>query len=479
MIREKQLLIANSHRLTDILITILAFLLSALTSKLLNHENFNGYINSFQHVIAFLIVICWYSVFSWTAIYDYSNGESFFRIVSNTIQSVLLSSAVLFTSFYIFKIQNVSRFLIIVFIIYDIILLCLSKFIILRVNQKRSVNKDKRKHILIIGTKDRAKELILSIREKTPHTYKIIGCLDIQDNTEGLSVVDGCKVIGCINELERHLIDNVVDELVFAAPLRIIKDADKYIAMAEDMGVHVRIIPDWQLHYLMYEPDIATIKFKPIAGVPTMALHMTTPNEGALCFKTIFDIFSSAVLLLILSPLFLVVSSFIKLSSKGPVFFKQERLGLHGRKFFVYKFRTMVENAEDLKEKLKDKNEADGPVFKIKNDPRIIPYLGTLLRKTNLDELPQLINVLKGEMSLVGPRPPIPSEVTGYEIWQRRRLSMRPGITCLWQISPNRNDISFDDWMKLDLEYIDSWSLLLDLKILFMTVQTVLKVSGR
>jgi len=189
----------------------------------------------------------------------------------------------------------------------------------------------------------------------------------------------------------------------------------------------------------------------------------------------VFSLFA----LILASPLLILISILIKLSSKGPVFFKQERVGLYGRKFNVYKFRTMIQNAEDKLEELKDKNEADGPVFKIKKDPRIIPFIGKFLRKVSLDELPQLINVLEGEMSLVGIRPPIESEVKEYNIWQRRRLSMKPGITCLWQIQPNRNDLTFDQWMDLDLEYIDNWSLSLDLKVLFKTVLVVFTAQGR
>lgn len=145
----------------------------------------------------------------------------------------------------------------------------------------------------------------------------------------------------------------------------------------------------------------------------------------------------------------------------------------------VYKFRAMVADAEARRQELEALDEADGPVFKIKKDPRIIPFVGTLLRKASLDELPQLINILKGEMSLVGPRPPIPAEVEKYDIWQRRRLSMKPGLTCLWQITPNRNEVGFEEWMKMDLEYIDNWSLGLDLKIFLKTAQAVLMGAGR
>ena len=183
--------------------------------------------------------------------------------------------------------------------------------------------------------------------------------------------------------------------------------------------------------------------------------------------------------LLLLSPVFLIIMMLIKLTSKGPIFFKQKRLGFNGREFDCYKFRTMVIDAEDKLKELETLNEADGPAFKIKKDPRIIPFIGTFLRKSSLDELPQLINVFIGEMSLVGPRPPIPNEVQQYNVWERRRLSMRPGITCLWQIAPKRNDLSFNQWMELDLKYIDNWSLKLDIFILFKTVKVVVFGEGR
>jgi lipopolysaccharide/colanic/teichoic acid biosynthesis glycosyltransferase len=173
----------------------------------------------------------------------------------------------------------------------------------------------------------------------------------------------------------------------------------------------------------------------------------------------------------------LAISFLIKLDSKGPIFFKQARVGLRGRQFYLYKFRTMVVNAEELRKKLDAQNEMDGPVFKIKNDPRITK-IGGFLRRTGLDEIPQLFNVLKGEMSLIGPRPPLLSEVKQYQRWQLRRLSIKPGITGLWQIQPNRNDIKFENWMRMDLKYIDDWSPRLDAVLLFKTVKTVILRTG-
>jgi exopolysaccharide biosynthesis polyprenyl glycosylphosphotransferase len=192
--------------------------------------------------------------------------------------------------------------------------------------------------------------------------------------------------------------------------------------------------------------------------------------------KSFIDYSISLTAMIVLFPVMALIAALIKMDG-GPVFFLQKRMGLNGRRFLCYKFRTMVVNAEQLKESLMSQNEQEGPVFKIKNDPRVTS-IGRFLRKTSLDELPQLINVLKGDMSLVGPRPPIPSEVKQYKRWQTRRLSMKPGITCIWQVS-GRNNIPFEQWMKLDMQYIDNWSLKLDLVILLKTVKVVFIGDGQ
>lgn len=292
-------------------------------------------------------------------------------------------------------------------------------------------------------------------------------------------VRNGIQVIGTIDNLEKILWEQVVDELIFAMPLRKIENADKYISLAEEIGVPVRIIPDWQIQQLRYRPGIASIQFEELLGLRTLALTTTPVRYGELLIKSTFDCVVVGMVMILFLPLFLLIACAIKLSSRGPVFFKQERCGLNGRKFMVYKFTTMMADAEARRKKLEALDEADGPVFKIKKDPRIIPFVGTLLRKTGLDELPQLINILNGEMSLVGPRPPIPAEVEEYDIWQRRRLSMKPGLTCIWQVTPSRNEIPFEEWMKMDLSYIDNWSLWFDFKKMLRTAKAVLMGAGR
>jgi exopolysaccharide biosynthesis polyprenyl glycosylphosphotransferase len=209
---------------------------------------------------------------------------------------------------------------------------------------------------------------------------------------------------------------------------------------------------------------------------PAMIFSTTPDSSTALLMKDISDRVFALLGIILFSPVMLGISLLVKVTSKGPIFFRQERSGLNGKRFLMYKFRTMVENADQMKDSLQEKNEMDGPVFKITDDPRLT-RLGKILRKTSLDELPQVFNVLKGEMALVGPRPPLPKEVSRYDLWQRRKLSMKPGLTCLWQIS-GRNDINFERWMKMDLEYIDNWSLWLDTKILFKTIPAVILGTG-
>jgi lipopolysaccharide/colanic/teichoic acid biosynthesis glycosyltransferase len=193
--------------------------------------------------------------------------------------------------------------------------------------------------------------------------------------------------------------------------------------------------------------------------------------------KRATDVVLSVAALLGLSPLFAILGALIKLTGAGPVFFAQRRVGHQGRIFKMLKFRSMVVNAEELKLRLVAENESNGPVFKMRRDPRVTA-IGKFIRKYSLDELPQLINVLLGDMSIVGPRPPVPSEVVNYEPWQYRRFAVRPGLTCLWQVSPDRYRISFDGWMRLDLSYIDHWNLSLDFELIVRTIDVVLRGTG-
>ena len=283
----------------------------------------------------------------------------------------------------------------------------------------------------------------------------------------------GLKLVGVFGreDVRSLLHDGGVDELILVVDRESLNEFTETFLLCEELGVTARVVLNFFPH------SIARMELTEFDGFPLLSFSTTPTNEALMFVRRILDVVLASIMLLIAGPLFMLPTAIlIKLTSPGPVLFRQKRCGLNGRQFVMYKFRSMVDNAEQLRVELEALNEMDGPVFKSSSDPRITT-IGKLIRRRSIDELPQLFNVLRGDMSLVGPRPPLPAEVARYERWQRRRLSMKPGMTCLWQIS-GRNEVSFEDWMKLDLTYIDNWSLLLDLKILLKTVPVVLLGRG-
>jgi len=263
-----------------------------------------------------------------------------------------------------------------------------------------------------------------------------------------------------------------VDEVIVALPLRRRRALiEKIVEACEEQGIMVRVRTD------LFDLRVARPQVDTIDGVPVVTIR-SGPEEGwQLVLKRVIDILGSAALLILLAPFLLLVALLVRLDSQGPVLFMQERVGLNRRRFKLIKFRTMVQEADKKQELFEALNEADGPVFKIRNDPRVT-RLGRFLRQFSIDELPQLINVLKGEMSLVGPRPLPLRDVKLIDAqWHKRRFSVKPGLTCLWQVN-GRSDLSFERWVRMDLEYIDTWSLALDLKILLKTIPVVFRGSG-
>jgi exopolysaccharide biosynthesis polyprenyl glycosylphosphotransferase len=480
MLREQNDIITQTHKVLDICLTATAFVGAYVIKRQLLPESFRGLTTAPNYyVVLLMIIIIWHVTFNVYGVYRTYRTRTYAQIFWNMTTAVSIGMLILGLCLYFFRITAVSRLMIGLFFALNIVLLAASKGIVYRILTHFREKGFNSRNLLIVGSRERAKDVIESVGDHLVSGYRVLGCLDTDPREVGKVVKKGLRVIGTVDQLKRILLKQVVDELVFAMPLTKINNADKCIAVAEEMGVAVRILPDWQIHKLMYNPAIAHIRFQDFLGLPTMGLHSTPTDYGELIIKNAIDYIFAGIATLLSLPLFLVVAAAIKTASKGPVFFKQERCGLNGRKFMLYKFRTMRADAEERRQELRTLNEADGPVFKIKNDPRIIPFVGTFLRKTGFDELPQLINVLRGEMTLVGPRPPIPSEVEEYDIWQRRRLSMKPGLTCIWQSTSNRNDVGFEDWMKMDLSYIDNWSLELDLRILLKTAAVVLTGAGR
>ncbi len=324
------------------------------------------------------------------------------------------------------------------------------------------------RNIIIVGTGPRAIHFIHGIRDHKEFGLKIMGIVDDDPSKTGQEV-EGFKVIGTIQDISKILLSGKmdIDQIVFIVPRRWLERIQEPVLFCETVGIPVSVAVDF------FDLQFVQGKESSILGMPFLTFDSTPTDDGQLIIKRAMDIVLCSVALILLAPLFLVVAVLIKLTSPGPVFFRQQRSTLNHRSFTLYKFRTMFNDAEQRLEELQKYNEMEGPVFKMENDPRVTP-LGKFLRKTSIDELPQLWNILCGHMSIVGPRPPLPSEVDEYDPWHRRRLSMRPGLTCLWQISGRNKIVNFDQWMRLDLEYIDNWSIWLDLKIILQTIPVVL-----
>ncbi|MBT3386841.1 MAG: sugar transferase [Desulfobacula sp.] len=480
MLNEHSSFILDMQKTIDIGITGFSFIVAYFIKRNLLPGSMSNLSNDPNYyIILLLIIIAWFISFKWMDMYMSYREQEFWQFFTTILKSCFMGIILVSITMYLLRIQGVSRLLMGIFLVLNVSLLTLSKFIIFKILEKVRTDGLNTKNILIVGSKERARQVIEVVEKHKATGYMVLGCFEVDEEKLGQSVFNEHKVIGLVKDLEEYLQNNIVDELIFAMSLKKLKNGDRYLAFAESMGIKVRIVPDWELHYLMYRPNIAAVNFEEFLGVHTMALQSTPQNEGKMLIKHVGDFLGAFILTIILLPVFIGIGLAIKIFSKGPIFYKQERLGMNGRVFMVYKFRTMIEHADEMLKELAEMNEADGPAFKIKDDPRIIPWVGTFLRKTSLDELPQLFNVLKSEMSLVGPRPPISKEVDEYSVWQRRRLSMKPGMTCLWQIAPRRNELSFEDWMKLDLQYIDNWSLFNDFKILVLTAKAVLTGAGR
>jgi exopolysaccharide biosynthesis polyprenyl glycosylphosphotransferase len=302
--------------------------------------------------------------------------------------------------------------------------------------------------------------------------YRIIaiftGSVQLKEKYEKAIILLPDEYLAVLNDLMEV---DIIDEVIYFKGKVIPAEVRNTVRSCEELGVV------FSLNYTDQNNKL-TNAIKTIIGNQKFLTFINIPhNSFALTIKKIMDLSVSFLMIVCLSPVLLTIAILIKITSKGPVIFKQARVGLRGRQFSLFKFRTMIADAEKLKKDLEGDNEMDGPVFKIKDDPRVTP-IGKFLRRTGLDELPQLFNILKGEMSLIGPRPPLPTETLQYKRWQLRRLSVKPGLSCFWQIKPDRNNIKFEKWMELDLAYIDNWSLRLDFIILLKTIKTVFQRTG-
>lgn len=386
------------------------------------------------------------------------------------VRSLVLTVATVLSLSFFLHMKDISRLLILLFAALEFITLLGIRFAIIRYYQTATKKGRYLSRILIVGSRDRAKELTKALKNHAGWGVEVIGYLDMDPAIVG-QMVDGIPIIGSVDTITKCLKENVVDEVIIAIPRSLLKDAELIAIACEEEGVPLRFMAD------VFNVQAARISLSLTGNIPLLTMEPVAQDDDQLFLKRLFDLFITLACLPVLAPLFVVVACAIKLDSPGPVFFVQQRVGLRKHRFPMFKFRSMYQDAENRLQEIEHLNEAEGPIFKMTNDPRVTK-VGRFIRKTSIDELPQLINVLRGEMSLVGPRPMSIRDVDLFDKGvQRKRFSVKPGITCIWQIS-GRSNLPFHKWLELDLEYIEKWSFLLDLKILLKTPAAVLKSDG-
>jgi exopolysaccharide biosynthesis polyprenyl glycosylphosphotransferase len=418
------------------------------------------------------LILLWHFVFSSFALYE-SKRLSRQRIEAiDVIKATSLATIVLFLVGSLFHLSIIDPLFIAMFWLISTVTVVVSRWLLrFALEQLRSRGHNVRQ-ILIVGTNSRAMEFAESLKTNSALGYRVLGFVD--QEWPGLETFrkKGSTLICDFDGFLDFIRVNVVDEVVVVLPIKsFYPETSRIATLCEEQGITTHVLSN------LFELRLARSKAQPLNDDSLITLPAGTPRGMAILAKRLIDIVISLAGIICFAPIFLITTLLIKLTSRGPVCFIQTRMGLNKRPISVYKFRTMVADAEQKQVELEHLNEVGGPVFKIKNDPRVTT-IGKFLRKTSIDELPQLFNVLKGDMSLVGPRPLPLRDYRGFEKdWQRRRFSIRPGITCLWQVS-GRNTIQFDRWMELDMEYIDRWSVWLDLEILIRTIPAVLKGSG-
>lgn len=344
--------------------------------------------------------------------------------------------------------------------------------LVLRLNLRRLRRRGHNvKTLLIVGGGSRGRQFAQRVNRRQDLGYRLLGYVDSDPVYAGRDL-EGAPLMGTIEELPAILANQVIDEVAIALPIKSqYMQIEAAVILLEEQGITTHLLSD------LFPQKLARSQPTNFDGVPIISMHSAPLFSWRTEAKRIFDFVSATVLLLVTAPVLLLAALAIKLESEGPVLFVQERVGLNKRRFRMLKFRTMQRDAEARMKDIEHLNEKTGPIFKIRNDPRVTT-VGRWLRRTSIDELPQLVNVLLGDMTIVGPRPlSVRDALRMEEAWQKRRFSVKPGLTCLWQVS-GRSNLSFDQWMKLDLQYIDSWSLKLDARILLLTIPAILLARG-
>ena len=454
-------------------IDILAITLAFQLSYTINYSAIGGFFFHLPRLfkLYILIVPFWLLILYLIEITEIPRTKQTKILLFEYLQSTILVVVLLLIFYFVFKLYQISRIFLIVFALFGFLFLFFSRLLeyyVFKIYRAKGYNQE---NIVLIADES-SLPFIDSLLTNKEWGYRIIAIFtasdSIKEKYEKSIILLPEQYLLVLNDLMEV---DILDEVLYLKSKIIPSEVRETVRSCEELGV---------VFSLRYQDSNIklTNAIKTRIGKEKFLTFINIPhNLYALTIKKIMDVSASFFMIILLLPLFLIISILIKQTSSGPVVFKQTRVGLRGRLFNLYKFRTMVLDAENLKKELEAENEADGPVFKIKDDPRIT-RIGKFLRKSGLDELPQLFNILKGEMSLIGPRPPIPEETKSYKRWQLRRLSVKPGLSCFWQIKPDRNNIKFEKWMELDLAYIDNWSLRLDFIILLKTIITIFQRTG-
>lgn len=496
MLKENWRLISRIERLGDALIVVLCFFAAYYgRGSLLVWDQTFGLRLPFagdalaplrQYLIVLVFAVPTYLlVLNLMGAYGSMRLSSSLRLLWLSIVSSFVVFVILAAFLFLFKL-NLSRTFIALFCLLVALSLTAQRYAtlwFLRFWRRRGKNF---RNVIVCGTGEQALRLAREVSQRPELGIRIRCFADLradaqrnsmrehdffQDRVRRFPGVLSKRIICGTPSLERALKEYAIDEVIFTDVVEVLPLVEEMVLVCSEQGVRATIAAD------LFSIGLVKSGLSYFGGMPL--IHFQTPpgDRWELAVKRFIDVTVSSVLLVLLSPVFSLIALAVKFSSRGTILFRQRRVGLNGRIFELYKFRSMYENAERELDTLREHNEMQGPVFKMKKDPRVTS-VGRFLRRFSLDELPQFWNVLRGDMSLVGPRPPVPGEVSFYERKDRRRLSMRPGITCTWQVS-GRNDISnFDSWVKLDLDYIDNWSLGRDLLLILRTIPAVLFGTG-
>jgi len=391
--------------------------------------------------------------------------DEFYAIINGTTTAIVIMIVIIF----LYRPAFYSRVIFIYAGLLAVVILGMSRLIKVTLQRRMRRQGIGTRRVLMVGAGEVGRTVIRAMVANPESGFEIIGFLD--DNPiKGETDIGRFKALGSTEKLADILENEEIDEVIITLPWQYHRKIVSLMAQCERENVRARIVPD------LFQMTLNRMHIEEVAGVPMIGIREIGISGLNQLVKRTIDVIFSATALIIGAPLIALIALMIKMESPGPVLFRQERVGKNGHRFELYKFRSMVEGAEDQQAALQKFNEAEGPLFKIKQDPRVT-RLGKWLRRLSLDELPQFYNVLSGDMSLIGPRPPLPAEVEQYQEWHKRRLEVSPGITGLWQVS-GRSELTFDEMALLDIYYIENWSLGLDTKILWQTVPRVLFGSG-